>query len=90
MSATRRDRRPTVRLFGRAGCHLCDQARAAIEGLRAEGLEFELDEVDINGDERLLASMLERIPVVELDGEPVFELLPDADALRARIATVSA
>lgn len=78
-----------VTLYGRPDCHLCDQARAGLEQLRADGLSFELDEVDIESDERLHAQFLERIPVVELDGEIVSELWLDPDGLRARIDTLS-
>ena len=81
---------PTVVLYARPDCHLCDQARAQLEALRAEGLSFELEEVDIDSDNRLLARYLERIPVVILDGEIVSELGLDPDGLRARLDTVSA
>jgi len=56
--------------------------------MRAEGAAFELDEVDIESDRELHARFLERIPVVELDGEIVSELWLDADGLRARLDTV--
>jgi glutaredoxin len=68
-------------LYARPDCHLCDQARAGLEKLRAEGLSFELEEVDIDSDDDLLKRYLERIPVVELDGEIISELFFDADAL---------
>jgi len=82
--------RPTVVLYGRPDCHLCDEARAGLESLRADGLDFDLDEIDIESDDALLRRYLERIPVIELDGEIVSELRLDADGLRARIDTVSA
>ena len=75
-----------VRLYARPDCHLCDEARAGLERLRADGLDFELEEVDIETDDELHARFLERIPVVELDGEIVSELFLDADGLRARCA----
>jgi len=64
--------------------------RAELEGLRADGIAFELEEVDIDSDDRLLARYLERIPVVTLDGEIVGELGLDSERLRARLDTVSA
>jgi glutathione S-transferase len=79
-----------VRLYARPDCHLCDEARAGLERLRAEGLDFELEEVDIDADDRLHARFLERIPVVEVDGEVISELHLDADGLRARLDTLSA
>jgi glutaredoxin len=77
--------RPRVVLFARPECHLCDEARAGLERLRADGLDFELAEVDIGSDDELHARFLERIPVVELDGEIVSELHLDTDALTARL-----
>jgi glutaredoxin len=77
-------------LYGRPDCHLCDEARAGLEQLHRDGVVFELDEVDIESDDGLLRRYLERIPVIELDGEIVSELHLDADALRARLDTLSA
>jgi Glutaredoxin-like domain (DUF836) len=56
----------------------------------ADGLEFELEEVNIESDDELHASYLERIPVIELDGVIVSELWLDGDGLRARLDTLSA
>jgi glutaredoxin len=81
--------RQTVVLYGRPDCHLCDEARAGLESLRADGLDFDLDEIDIESDDGLLRRFLERIPVIELDGEIVSELWMDADGLRSRIDTLS-
>ena len=70
-----------VVLYGRDGCHLCDEAREAILGF--DGIE--LREVDIESDDGLLAAMLERIPVVEVDGAVVSELIFDRDAFSAAL-----
>ena len=75
-----------VTLYGRDGCHLCDEARASLARLGDQG--FELREVDIDSDERLLAAYLERIPVVEVDGREVSELIFDADAFLRELHTV--
>jgi glutaredoxin len=77
-------------LYARPDCHLCDEARAGLERLLADGVSFELEEVDIDSDDELLKRYLERIPVVELNGEIISELWLDADELRARISTLSA
>jgi glutaredoxin len=77
-----------VTLYGRPDCHLCDEAREALAGLRAQGLEFELAEVDIEGDDALLRSFLERIPVVEVEGEEVSELVFDAEAFRTALDSI--
>jgi glutaredoxin len=77
-------------LYSRPGCHLCDDARRMIARLLDEGHGFELREVDIDSDDRLLRTMLERIPVIEIDGAVVSELIPDEVALRTRLASVEA
>jgi glutaredoxin len=79
-----------VTLFSRPGCHLCDEAREAILGLRRSGHSLELREVDIESDQALLRSYRERIPVVAVEGEIVSELILDRDALLARLDTVGA
>ena len=78
-----------VTLYGRPGCHLCDDARVVLERVRREH-PFELVELDIEGDERLLRAYLERIPVVALDGEELFDFAVDEQALRGRLARVRA
>ncbi len=77
-------------LYSRPGCHLCEQALEQIVALHDEGYRFELREVDIESEEGLLRRMLERIPVLELDGEVVSELALDQAAVRARLDTVGA
>ncbi|HEX9968348.1 MAG TPA: glutaredoxin family protein [Solirubrobacterales bacterium] len=81
-------RSPQVVVYSRPGCHLCDEALDAIVALRADGYRFELREVDIESEELLFKRLLERIPVVEVDGEFVSELVLDEAALRARLDTV--
>lgn len=77
-----------VLVYSRPGCHLCEEALEAIVAMHDDGYRFELREVDIESDELLLRRHLERIPVVEVDGELVSELVLDAAALRARLDTV--
>jgi hypothetical protein len=74
-----------VVLYGREGCCLCDDAREVLLRVR-ELAAFDLLERDIESDERLLRAYLERIPVVTIDGEEVFELFVDEDELRRRIS----
>ena len=69
----------TVTLYGRPGCHLCDDARAVLERVRAV-TPFRLEEVDIESDDALFKRDLERIPVVAVDGEERFELFVDDEA----------
>jgi glutaredoxin len=88
IDSSRSERGATVVLYSRPGCHLCEQALAEVAALHGEGYRFELVEVDIESDDLLLRRMLERIPVVEVDGVVVSDLSLDASALRARLDTV--
>jgi glutaredoxin len=75
-------------LYGKAGCCLCDEAREAVEEVRAE-LGFDVEHVDVSLDPRLHREYGERIPVVDIDGEEAFELGFDAAALRERLGRVT-
>jgi glutaredoxin len=74
-----------VVLYGREGCCLCEDARAVLDRVR-ERVPFTFEERDIEGDDRLLAAYLERIPVVTIDGIEVFELFVDESDLREALA----
>ena len=74
----------TVTLYTRPGCHLCDDARAALQELRTRH-EFEIREVNIETDDALHAAYLERIPVICLDGEHVSDYFLDEPTLTARL-----
>jgi len=71
----------TVTLYGRPGCHLCDEARAVLERVRTTH-PFRLEEIDIEADEALFKRLLERIPVIAVDGEERFELFVEDEALK--------
>jgi len=63
---------PRISFLTKPGCHLCDEARTALDGVLAEpefsAAELAYDEVDILGDPALRAEYAEEIPVVLLDG----------------------
>jgi glutaredoxin len=80
----------TVTVYSRPECHLCAEAIDALVALHGEGYRFELHEVDIESEELLLRRLLEKIPVVEVDGAVVSELILDEAAVRARLDTVGA
>jgi hypothetical protein len=87
---TARDIRLT--LIGKPGCHLCDDARAVVQGVIAE---FEaatdaaprilLDERSILDDAQLHARYAEEIPVLLIDGEVHDFWRVDATRLRAAL-----
>jgi glutaredoxin len=78
--------RPAVVLYGRRGCHLCDEARAVLTRVR-RAHPFGYAERDIDEDDDLLARYLERIPVVTIDGVEAFELFVDEPAFTAAVRT---
>lgn len=79
-----------VVVYSRPGCHLCEEAIEQIVALHEQGYRFNLHEVDIESNELLLRRHLERIPVVEVDGIEVSELILDRAAVKARLDTVGA
>ena len=75
---------PTLTLYSRPGCHLCDDARAALERVRARA-PFTLREVNIETDDSLHSRYVERIPVVALGDEELFDFFVDEAALEAKL-----
>jgi hypothetical protein len=80
---------PRVVVYHAGGCHLCERALAEVRRLRDE-LEFELEEVAIDGDPELEARYRELIPVVEIDGELVFTYYVHEQAFRRRLGVAQA
>lgn len=68
-----------VVLYSRAGCHLCDEARAVLLAERTR-TPFDLDEIDIESSDALIREYGVRIPVVDVDGEEAFEYTVDPEA----------
>jgi glutaredoxin len=75
-------------LYGKPGCHLCEEAREAVRAASA-GREVELVEVDITLDPAVERDFRERIPVLTLDGEDLFEFVVGQDALKERLDRVA-
>jgi hypothetical protein len=75
----------TVVLYGRDGCCLCDEARELLLRVR-DRQPFVLHERDIEADDDLHRTYLERIPVVTIDGSEAFELFVDELELERLLA----
>jgi len=73
-----------ITVYSRPDCHLCADAMAWLTALQRE-LGFALEERDIGADEALLSAYFERIPVVALDGEELFDFFVDEATLRERL-----
>jgi hypothetical protein len=75
---------PVLTLYGKPGCHLCDEA---LEKAVA-GHEVEIEHMDVTLDPMLERQYGHRIPVVALDGEELFEYAVDPYVLRNRLDKV--
>lgn len=72
-----------VTLYAKAGCHLCDEARAYLEEALAEvHQELDLREADIRTDPELFERYRYRIPVIVVDGVERLEGRVSDDAVR--------
>jgi glutaredoxin len=76
---------PTVVVYGRPDCHLCEDALAVIERVRAR-VPFVLEQRDIESDDELFKRYLERIPVIEIDGAEAFEFFVPEDEFERALA----
>jgi glutaredoxin len=76
-----------VTLYGKPGCHLCDDAREVVERVRKTH-PFELREVDISLDPALFREYGERIPVLALNGVELFDYHVEEAVLVERLCRV--
>ncbi len=56
-----------VTIYGRTGCHLCEDALKLLQSMQDE-LNFEIEEILIDGNEELEELYGEKIPVTHIDG----------------------
>ena len=73
-----------VTLYTRPGCHLCDDARAVIEGVCAD-LGESYEEIDITGDDELEDRFTDDVPVTFVDGRQHDFWRVDETRLRAAL-----
>jgi glutaredoxin len=55
-----------VQIYSRHGCHLCDDALSTLENLQKE-LNFQIQEIFIDGDRELEERYGELVPVIQID-----------------------
>lgn len=76
---------PRVVVYTKPGCHLCEDACAAVAGISHElGVTWET--VDISSDESLMQQWGEYIPVILVDGRVHDWFRVREDRLRAALA----
>ena len=76
--------KPHVIIYSRPGCHLCDEAKAAIMSAGCSD-QFTLEEVNIESDEELLRKYKYDIPVIAINGLESFIHRVSPDEFRTRI-----
>jgi len=70
-----------VLLYTRAGCHLCDEAKALLESF-----SLSVESVDIDADPQLRGRYDQCVPVVVIDGQERFRGRVDPVLLRRLLA----
>lgn len=73
-----------VVLYGQPGCHLCEEAEAALDELRRSHA-FGLVKIDIHSDPEIARRYLFEIPVIEVDGARVTSAPIDIRAVAAAL-----
>jgi hypothetical protein len=76
---------PRVTLYGKPGCHLCDDAREVIAEVCGE-LGVDWNEISILDDQDLFRRFGEQIPVTYVDGKQHDFWRVDPDRLRAALS----
>ncbi len=71
MSHNRNVPKRDVVLYTRPGCHLCDEAKQAMQGADCRN-EYTLHEINIESDRELLRRYQSDIPVIAIDGVEAF------------------
>lgn len=72
--------RPTLVLYTRRECHLCDLAKDAIESLRRR-LAFDVEVRDVDEDADWLEAYGDQVPVGFVGGRKVFKYRVDGEKL---------
>jgi glutaredoxin len=63
--------KPHVIIYSRPGCHLCDEAKAAIRSAGVDD-QFTFEEINIESDDELLRKYKYDIPVIAINGAETF------------------
>ena len=73
-----------VIVYSRPGCHLCDEAKSAIEKSNCAD-RYTLEEVNIESDDELLKKYRYDIPVITIDGVEAFKHTVDPQQFKSRV-----
>ena len=75
-------------LYSKPGCHLCEEMKAEIDNADCAGL-FQLEEINIESDETLLARYRYDIPVLLVNGIEAFKHRVSREAFRAYLSRLT-
>jgi glutaredoxin len=78
-----------VIIYSRPGCHLCDEAKAAIMSAGCAD-QIVLEEINIESSDELLSKYRYDIPVIAINGIESFMHRVDPDEFRTRITRIKA
>lgn len=87
-STPRTRERPTLVVYGRRDCHLCDVAKEVVEVVRAR-VAFDVEERDVDDDPAWAAAYGDQVPVAFLGDRKVFKYRVDAAALERVLRAAS-
>ena len=73
-----------VEIYSRPGCRLCDEAKDVLERVRRRRA-FDLTEINIETDPKLVAAFGTEIPVVFVNGSKAFKYSVDERELEKRL-----
>jgi glutaredoxin len=79
---------PKVTLYTRAGCCLCDDAKAVLAEARKHA-EFDYEELDIDRDPTPVARYNDEVPVIAINGAKAFKYRLDMREFLKRLAARS-
>jgi glutaredoxin len=74
-----------VVIYSRPGCHLCDEAKHAIEAAECQD-DYTLAEINIESDPDLLRRYQFDIPVISINGQEAFRHRLTAQEFRLAVA----
>ena len=80
------ERRRSVTVYTRRGCHLCDEAIAVVRQVAHERRGVAVELVDIDTDPALTERYTIRVPVIAVDGIEIAEYQVAPEQLRAALS----
>lgn len=74
----------TLKLYTKPDCPLCDDAKDALNAVAADS-PIKIEEIDITSNLGLFTKYKDTIPVLEMNGKPMFEHRIDVGVLKRKL-----